>query len=598
MKKFILAAAIAIPIIFGGNNPICMASGEKLFQKTKNAVLTETERSFNSALYTNKNKKIKINYPQISGNESNASKINELIKNDTLKILKNIEKDFENLETSINFKIEYSGSNILSIQYSGLGTFPNMAHPFNIFYTTNIDIANVKILNLSDVVTINEKFVEKFIKGKYTTWCDDLDIQKEGALPDIIKSFDKKELLKEFRKKTAVFCFTKDSLVVSAEAIHAVGDHIEFAISYNDLEKLLLFKPAGFQNIKIEKTLETGENKKDSSKTPDNELKFKKYGNSKYGYLLSYPDIFKTFNESDSGDGVSMESADGLYTLKIWGGFNVMNSDGQALLKQAKERAAHISEEHADKNSYKIVYEGGDKTPIEFYECGYVTEEKVNCFILSYPAGQKSKFAGAVSLMAEELKKAEPAINKQKEVPAMELINDFCFSQILHYDSFTEKPDAVTATLTLYRSVVYGNFRWKDKLQMQDDAYCFNNKNKNSKDFSVSPDELYCDYFVNGNFQKAPESLNFLIENTKNGIKVKLSDAPYLQTVEVTSFNEKNGKLVVNAKISRSLIGDEKPVLLGDAVITLVKSDKPCQFGYKILSFEPKYPKFNDIVLR
>jgi len=277
---------------------------------------------------------------------------------------------------------------------------------------------------------------------------------------------------------------------------------------------------------------------------------------------------------------------------------NVTNENGEGLLKLAKERVAHISEEHADKNSYKIVYEGGDKTPVEFYEFGYVTEEKTRGFILSYPANQKEKFAGAVSLMTEELKKADPSVNAQNEVPAMELINELCFSQILHYDNFTETPDAVTATLTLYRSVVYGNFRWKDKLQMQDDAYCFNTKNKDSKEFSVSPDELYSDYFVNGKFPKTPDSLNFLIENTKNGIKIKLSDAPYLQTVEVTSFNEKNGKLIVNAKISRSTFDGEKPVLLGDAVITLVKSDKPCQFGYKILSFEPKYPKFNDIVLR
>lgn len=34
----------------------------------------------------------------------------------------------------------FIASNVLSIQYSGLGMVSNVAHPNKIFYTTNIDI--------------------------------------------------------------------------------------------------------------------------------------------------------------------------------------------------------------------------------------------------------------------------------------------------------------------------------------------------------------------------------------------------------------------------------------------------------------------------
>jgi hypothetical protein len=116
--------------------------------------------------------------------------------------------------------------------------------------TANIDLNAVRTLKLSDAVIVDKSLVEQFLKGKYIPRGEDLDLQTAGALKDIAAGFDKKELLSRFKDPAAAFYFTKDSLVISAEVIHAAGDHAEFAISYNDLGKALLFTPEGFSKIK------------------------------------------------------------------------------------------------------------------------------------------------------------------------------------------------------------------------------------------------------------------------------------------------------------------------------------------------------------
>lgn len=195
---------------------------------------------------------IKINYPQISGMSDDAkmAKINGLIKDHALAIKSPFSEDLKNVEMEGDFTIEYNGSNILSVRYSVFASVKNAAHPVDMISTANIDLNAARLLKLSDAVTVDESLVELFLKGKYVPRGEDLDLQASGALKDIIAGFDKKELLARFKDPAAAFYFTKDSLVISAEVIHAAGDHAEFAVSYKDLGKSLLFTPEGFSKIK------------------------------------------------------------------------------------------------------------------------------------------------------------------------------------------------------------------------------------------------------------------------------------------------------------------------------------------------------------
>ena len=204
---------------------------------------------------THADKKVKINYPQLAGmdDKDKMATINKLIKDDALAIKSPFVEELKDLEMESNFTVEYNGSNILSVKYSIFANVKNAAHPVDMIHTANIDTALLKILKLKDAVTIDESLVEKFMKGRYAPRGEDLDLESAGALKDVTAGFDKKELLNGFKNPSEAFYFTKDSLVLSAEVAHAVGDHIEFAIPYNDLGKDLLFKPEGFKEVKTEK---------------------------------------------------------------------------------------------------------------------------------------------------------------------------------------------------------------------------------------------------------------------------------------------------------------------------------------------------------
>ncbi|MEQ8175458.1 MAG: copper amine oxidase N-terminal domain-containing protein [Syntrophomonadaceae bacterium] len=138
-------------------------------------------------------------------------------------------------------------------------------------------------------------------------------------------------------------------------------------------------------------------------------IEYKTYANNIIGYSLSYPNIFDASFETDNGDGVSMETADHLYNLKIWGAMNnVKKSTGQDLLAEAKNRVAHITSEYADQKFYRLSYEGGESgqgPEITFYECGIVSADKAVFFCISYPSSQQILFSGIVTHLTQELTK-------------------------------------------------------------------------------------------------------------------------------------------------------------------------------------------------
>ena len=148
----------------------------------------------------------------------------------------------------------------------------------------------------------------------------------------------------------------------------------------------------------------------DVTKISDTTLTFKTYSNARFGFSLSYPDIYTKKTESDNGDGISMESSDKLHTLKIWGGYNVNNSSGVDLMNMAKKRVSHIIHEYADDHVYKLEYGGGDDTPIIFNEVSCVTGDQLFGFIISYPEKEKGGYADIVTKMTNELNNSKPII--------------------------------------------------------------------------------------------------------------------------------------------------------------------------------------------
>jgi hypothetical protein len=143
------------------------------------------------------------------------------------------------------------------------------------------------------------------------------------------------------------------------------------------------------------------------------EEKFKTYVNARFGYSLSYPDIFEPETESENGDGAEFSSQDGEYTLTVWGGYNVLGQDGNALLEERRESVAHIvpDSERSGAELYSIEYsDDGGQDGVEhiFHEYVNVNADLTAGFILRYPKEEEKRFAGIKDAMETSLKLTKP----------------------------------------------------------------------------------------------------------------------------------------------------------------------------------------------
>ncbi len=175
---------------------------------------------------------------------------------------------------------------------------------------------------------------------------------------------------------------------------------------------ILIFSLIGCSNSN--KSVSPVSTASDATKISNTSSTFKTYSNERFGFSLSYPDIYTKTTESDNGDGVSMESADQLHNLKIWGGYNVNNSSGVDLMNIAKNRVSNITHDYAEDHIYRLEYSGGNDTPIIFNEVGCVDADQVRGFIISYPEKEKESYTDIVTKMSDELTKntkLNPTVN-------------------------------------------------------------------------------------------------------------------------------------------------------------------------------------------
>ncbi len=209
--------------------------------KNANQVTDNTAYEITQASYIDKD--IKVSYPQITGlvDANKQEKINELIKKEALEILDYYKDVEEEVSLEIKYNIKWKGTNLLSIQYTGLGNIEGAAYPNNLFYTTNIDMNNYKKIKLTDCININEAFEKKVKEGKYVPWDDELN----SAIELIKENINSYSLVDEFSNADSISkenmynlfsYFTKDSLGISIGILHVIGDHAEFEIKYEDIK--------------------------------------------------------------------------------------------------------------------------------------------------------------------------------------------------------------------------------------------------------------------------------------------------------------------------------------------------------------------------
>ena len=270
-KKIILISLISLSVfIVGSSNkqvmqpvsntitsqdntkPATSQSSDKTPHTAKNStIVTKSSNAITYQITKNvyKNKNVIIKYPQIMNFGENAKQemLNKIIKDDALRILNNYKGVTDELSLEITYNIKLENTYFLSIQYSGYTNIKGAAHPTNIFYTTNIDIENGKKLRLADLVKIDEAFVKNFKKGQFIDWQGQTDsdaIQRKSAVISAVNDLSSKDLIKYFNESdnmgeenaSSTFSYlAKNSLGISVNIPHAIGDHGEFEMKYKDI---------------------------------------------------------------------------------------------------------------------------------------------------------------------------------------------------------------------------------------------------------------------------------------------------------------------------------------------------------------------------
>jgi hypothetical protein len=204
----------------------------------------ETKYKISEKTYQKRNSKLecKIKYPQIFGlsDHDKQKKINNTLKEEALKALRYYREWEGSLDLDIEYKVVLKKTNVLSIQYSGMGLVSTAAHPNNLFYTTNINIRTGKRVRLIDIVKIDKDFANEFFTGEFKAlWPQQDDSLQYLSNEEIQQDFEEADSLDNIGtdKQSDVFSYlTNDSLGISISVAHAIGDHAEFEIKYRDLK--------------------------------------------------------------------------------------------------------------------------------------------------------------------------------------------------------------------------------------------------------------------------------------------------------------------------------------------------------------------------
>lgn len=190
--------------------------------------------------------KITIRYPYITGIENGDAeiKINEIIKNEVMSDIQPIENIDLGQYYNIDFVVKCSNNKLLSIIFYGGEFSEGAAYPRDIFYSINIDLISAKKLKLKDLVKDYEKLAEIYASTLTEDYEDEMKkmvydyIYNTYTIDDLIKGFTEADDVYESNR--FIFSYiTNESLGISWEVPHAIGDHVEIEIPLEKLKEII-----------------------------------------------------------------------------------------------------------------------------------------------------------------------------------------------------------------------------------------------------------------------------------------------------------------------------------------------------------------------
>lgn len=217
---------------------------EKKSQTVAEQKLEDQEYELITETYSTEN--VKVEYPQIIKlkDEGKLQEINELIKKKALahflETIQSLDPD-QKYEAEGKYEIKLKNDDILSIAYNSYNNITPSAHPYNLFFTTNIDLTTGNQLFLSDFVSrIDKEFITILKKAKYVgDVASEFEHQLREQAFGQYENDEKLILALSNSKKDGNYIYayvTENALGISMPVAHVAGDHAEFEIDISELK--------------------------------------------------------------------------------------------------------------------------------------------------------------------------------------------------------------------------------------------------------------------------------------------------------------------------------------------------------------------------
>ncbi|MBT2642815.1 hypothetical protein J7I80_11300 [Bacillus sp. ISL-41] len=175
---------------------------------------------------------IQVEYPQLPDADSvEVQSINEVISRDATYFFEN--GLYEGYSGDIKYETTFLDEEVASFLYQGLLTSPKQSYPLNLSYSTIVNRQTGEKVTLSDLVTVDEAFVDKIKQGKILS---SSSVEYSDEVKNYLSSLGNEQLLNELSKAdtmdSSTFTYLKDdSIVVIVGVPHALGDFVHVEIS-------------------------------------------------------------------------------------------------------------------------------------------------------------------------------------------------------------------------------------------------------------------------------------------------------------------------------------------------------------------------------
>lgn len=229
MKKI---ATIVCALLLVVTLAACGNQSKKVEQKSKDTASSKVTVNYRHKtvkyLYQKNNKDYTANFPELSEEAPNYQKANDLLKNTAMQTILSFGTKQEKAKTTVQVKskLSFYSNDFVSATYKETSNTTTDAHPNAQFRTANFDLKKGTQVKTEDMIVKGDALNALLLK----TAKKQLDHNiAEAVTADIIKS----------GMKSCSIYFEHQSIGFSMEVNHALGDHIEIELKYDEVKPFI-----------------------------------------------------------------------------------------------------------------------------------------------------------------------------------------------------------------------------------------------------------------------------------------------------------------------------------------------------------------------